>query len=423
MSDEFGSGLHGPRSAAASGGVRVQDLGAPDLRAQDLRTQQDLRTEDGLAAEEARPLDLVEVSGRIKWFDVAKGFGFIVPDNGMPTCCSTSPACAATATRPRTRAPASWSRRCSGRAACRRSGWSRSTKRPRSTLRAAAAAHARHRHADERAGAAVVKWFNRLRGFGFLTRGDGTPDIFVHMETCAATASPSCGQGEKVLVRYGDGSKGLMAAEVRLVAGALPASHWPEHRFSARRRSLSSSARCPRWPGAAPRCGWSRPDRGGAGGEAEALAIATSGDGATPGGGGAQRRRSLARADVPPLAGAGPRHAVRFRRVEPVSMWMQNTYMPLDMLFIRADGTVARVAETPSRSRPVGPLGRAGARGARAHRRHGRPARDPRRRPGRARDLQGALRSVRTNREHALTRIPFRISVPAMFRTGRGQRP
>ena len=28
--------------------------------------------------------DLVEMAGVIKWFDVSKGFGFIVPDNGMP---------------------------------------------------------------------------------------------------------------------------------------------------------------------------------------------------------------------------------------------------------------------------------------------------------------------------------------------------
>lgn len=34
-----------------------------------------------------------------------------------------------------------------------------------------------------------------------------------------------------------------------------------------------------------------------------------------------------------------------FGRSEPVAMWMQNTYIPLDMLFIRADGTVARIAE------------------------------------------------------------------------------
>ncbi|MGL4241244.1 MAG: cold-shock protein, partial [Beijerinckiaceae bacterium] len=29
-----------------------------------------------------QPLDLVEVSGFIKWFDAAKGYGFIMPDNG-----------------------------------------------------------------------------------------------------------------------------------------------------------------------------------------------------------------------------------------------------------------------------------------------------------------------------------------------------
>jgi len=34
-----------------------------------------------------------------------------------------------------------------------------------------------------------------------------------------------------------------------------------------------------------------------------------------------------------------------FGRVEPVAMWMKNTYLSLDMLFIRPDGTIARVAE------------------------------------------------------------------------------
>ena len=37
-----------------------------------------------IAVQEEAPVDLIEVAGVIKWFDVGKGYGFVVPDNGMP---------------------------------------------------------------------------------------------------------------------------------------------------------------------------------------------------------------------------------------------------------------------------------------------------------------------------------------------------
>ncbi len=47
-----------------------------------------------------------------------------------------------------------------------------------------------------------------------------------------------------------------------------------------------------------------------------------------------------------------------FERPAPVTMWMKNTYLPLDMVFIRSDGTIARIAaDTEPLSTKVIPSG------------------------------------------------------------------
>jgi CspA family cold shock protein len=168
--------------------------------------------------------ELQPITGRVKWFDATRGFGFIVsedvdgdvllhfsvlrehgrrsvPEGAIVEC-----------------VPVLLERGLQAKKVLSIDLTSALPQQPRSAN--AGADHADRKALADAAGEfepVEVKWFNRVRGYGFVKRPDesGGEDVFVHMETVRLAHLGDLQPGQTLEARIAPSGKGLTAVELR----------------------------------------------------------------------------------------------------------------------------------------------------------------------------------------------------------------
>ena len=59
----------------------------------------------------------------------------------------------------------------------------------------------------------TVKWFNKVKGFGFIQPDDGSKDVFVHISAVERAGLGNLAEGQKVSFDLSKGRDGKVSAD------------------------------------------------------------------------------------------------------------------------------------------------------------------------------------------------------------------
>jgi len=175
------------------------------------------------------PAGALRLSGKIKWFNRSKGFGFIVPDDGtgdifLPLAVleragfGEAPDGASITFE--------WVQGPKGRAATQVLDLDASTATPHAprerSFRPREDGGMRGGMEDMGGGPAealdgIVKWYDPARGFGFILPNDGTKDIFIHVTALRRAGLDGLEPGQAVRMMVSQARRGREAATIELL--------------------------------------------------------------------------------------------------------------------------------------------------------------------------------------------------------------
>ena len=168
--------------------------------------------------------EMAPITGRVKWFDATRGFGFLVSDDVEGDVLLHFSVLREHGRRSVPEGaiiecvPIRLDRGLQAKKILSIDLSAALPAQPRSSI--PPAERADRRALSDEAGEfepVEVKWFNRVRGYGFVRREqDGSDeDVFVHMETVRQAHLGELQPGQKLHARIASGGKGLTAVELK----------------------------------------------------------------------------------------------------------------------------------------------------------------------------------------------------------------